>query len=34
MSPGDTGLDVYDTAYGRVGLAICCEWGYGSVGGP
>ncbi|KAG2444819.1 hypothetical protein HXX76_001561 [Chlamydomonas incerta] len=25
MSPGDTGLHVYDTAYGRVGLAIC--WG-------
>ncbi|PNW88575.1 hypothetical protein CHLRE_01g035300v5 [Chlamydomonas reinhardtii] len=25
MSPGDTGLDVYDTAYGRVGLAICWD---------
>ncbi|KAG2448612.1 hypothetical protein HYH02_006501 [Chlamydomonas schloesseri] len=25
MSPGDTGLNVYDTAYGRVGLAICWD---------
>jgi N-carbamoylputrescine amidase len=25
MTPGDTGFQVYDTRYGRVGVAICWD---------